>query len=43
MNLDVPDGPVVNISLSNIEGAGLIPGQGTKIPYASWPKTQNTE
>ena len=42
MNLDVPDGPVVKTSPSNAEGVGLIPGQGTKIPHAPWPKTQKT-
>ena len=26
---------------SNGEGAGLIPGQGAKIPHASWTKYQN--
>ena len=24
-------------------GAGLIPGQGTKIPHASWSKNQNVK
>ena len=27
-------------SPSNAEGEGLIPGQGAKIQYASWPKSQ---
>ena len=27
-------------SPSNAEGEGLIPGQGAKIQYASWPKKQ---
>ena len=26
---------------SNAGGAGLIPGWGTKISHASWPKNQN--
>ena len=26
---------------SNAEGVGSIPGQGAKIPHASWPKNQN--
>ena len=26
---------------SNAGGAGSIPGQGAKIPHASWPKNQN--
>ncbi len=30
---DFADGPVVKTSPSNAEGAGLIPGQGTKIPH----------
>ena len=42
-NLDLPDGPVVKTSPFNAEGEGLIPGQGIKVPHASWPKTQNTE
>ena len=33
--------PVVKTSPSNAEGAGLIPGQGAKIPHASLPKNQN--
>ena len=33
--------PVVKISPSNTESAGLIPGQGAKIPHASRPKHQN--
>ena len=34
-------GPVIKISSSNTGDAGSIPGQGAKIPHASWPKTQN--
>ena len=34
-------GLVIKISSSNTGDAGLIPGQGAKIPHASWPKTQN--
>ena len=34
-------GPVVKTSSSNAGGAGLIPGQGAKIPHASRPKNQN--
>ena len=26
---------------SSAGGVGLIPGQGAKIPHASWPKTSN--
>ena len=33
-----PGGPVVKTSPSNAGGAGLIPGLGTIIPHASWPK-----
>ena len=33
-----PGGAVVKTSLSNAEGAGSIPGQGSKIPHALWPK-----
>ena len=38
---DFPGGPVVKISPSNAGGAGLIPGQGAKIPHALRPKNQN--
>ena len=38
---DFSAGPVIKISSSNTGDAGSIPGQGAKIPYASWPKTQN--
>ena len=38
---DFPGGPVV-WTLPSITGdAGLIPGQGAKIPHASQPKNQN--
>ena len=33
-----PGSPVVKTSPSNAGGAGSNPGQGTKIPQASWPK-----
>ena len=35
---DFPGSPVVKTSASNTGGVGLIPGQGAKIPHASWPK-----
>ena len=35
---DFPTGPVVSTSPSNTEGAGSIPCQGAKIPYALWPR-----
>ena len=38
---DFPGGPVVKISPSNTGGVGSIPGQGAKIPRASWPKSKN--
>ena len=38
---DFPGGPVVKTLPSNAGGAGLIPGQGAKIPHALWPKHQN--
>ena len=38
---DFPGSPVVKTSPSNAGGAGLNPGQGAKIPHASWPKNQN--
>ena len=34
---------MVKTSPSNAGGAGSIPGQGAKIPHASWPKNQNIE
>ena len=37
---DFPGGPVVKTSPSNAGSAGLIPGQGTKIPRASQTKNQ---
>ena len=39
--MDFPGGPVVKTLPSNAGGAGSIPGQGAKIPHASWPKNQN--
>ena len=38
---DFPGSPVVRTLPSNAGGAGSIPGQGAKIPHASWPKNQN--
>ena len=38
---DFPGGPVVKTSPSNAGDTGSIPGQGAKIPHASWPKNQN--
>ena len=38
---DFPGGPVVKTLPSNAQGAGLIPGQGHKIPCASQSKNQN--
>ena len=35
---DCPGSPVVETLPSNAEGAGLIPGQGAKIPHVSWPQ-----
>ena len=32
---------MVKPSPPNVRGAGLIPGWGTEIPHASWPKNQN--
>ena len=36
-------GPVFKTSPSNAGGIGLIPGQGTKIPQASWQKKTKTK
>ena len=33
---DFPGGPVVKNPLSNAGDAGSIPGQGSKIPHATW-------
>ena len=37
---DLPVGLVVKTSPSSAQDVGLIPGQETKIPHASWPKNQ---
>ena len=36
---DFPGSPVVKNSSSSVEYAGLIPGWGSKVLLASWPKT----
>ena len=36
-----PGGLVVKISISNAGSAGSILSKGTRVPHASWPKTQN--
>ena len=38
---ELPGGPEVKTSPSSAEGAGSVPGQGAKIPHASWPKKKN--
>ena len=38
---DFPSGPVVKTLSSNSGGTGSVPGQGAKIPHASWPKHQD--
>ena len=35
---DFPGGPEVKTLPFNAGAAGLIPGQGAKMPHASWPK-----
>ena len=35
INRNLPGGPVVKTPVSNASGAGLIPGQGTKVPHAT--------
>ena len=45
-NRDFPGGPVVKNPPSNAGDAGLIPGQGTKIPHAAGqlrPRAKTTE
>ena len=37
---DLGGGPVVKASPSNAGVEGSIPGQGAKIPHASWSKNQ---
>ena len=39
----LPWPPVMKTSPSNEGGAGSTPGQGAKVPHASWPKNQNTK
>ena len=34
MKMNFPGGPVFKTLPSNVEGTGLTPGQGTKIPHA---------
>ena len=34
---------MVKTSPSDAEGTGLIPGQGTKIPHALWPRNKQTK
>ena len=41
MEGDFPGSSVAKTLPSNVGDAGLIPGWGTKIPHASWPKNQN--
>ena len=36
-----PGGPLVKTLPCSARGWGLNPGQGVKIPHASWPKNQN--
>ena len=38
---ELPGSPEVKTSPSSAEGAGSVPGQGAKIPHASWPKKKN--
>ena len=40
---DFSGGPVVETSPSNEGGAGLNPGQGAKIPHASWSKKKQNK
>ena len=35
---EIPCGPVIKILPSSASGAGSVPGQGAKIPRASWSK-----
>ena len=41
MKMNFPGGPVFKTLPSNVEGTGLTPGQGTKIPHALLPKSPN--
>ena len=40
---DFPGSPMVKTLPSNAGAAGLIPGQGTKIPHASWLKKKTKQ
>ena len=37
---DFPSGPVVKTHIDNAGGTDSIPSQGTKIPHATWPKSE---
>ena len=39
---EIPCGPVIKILPSSASGAGSVPGQGAKIPRASWSKKNKT-
>ena len=41
MEWDFPSGPVIKTSSFNVRREGSIPGQQTKISYASRPKNKN--
>ena len=43
MGRDVPGSPVAKTPSFNAGGPGLIPGWGTKIPHAVWPKKKKKE
>ena len=40
---EFPGGPVVTTARFHCQGPGSIPGQGTKIPQATWRAKTNTE
>ena len=43
LTCDFPGHPVVETYPSSSGGVGSIPGQGTRIPDALWPKSQITK
>ena len=40
---DFPGGPVVKTPHFHSRGTGSVPGRGTKILHAAWPKKKNRE
>lgn len=41
--MDFSNGPLVKAPYFHCRGTGLVPGWGSKIPHATWHKTNNNE